>query len=130
MFSHGSAVGARPRPLPRTRYAGHIDLDSNTAARAFGQEYFNLVRRGADGSLSLSADRWRLVAATPEAFHFMAQDPAAPDLIVSTAELDRLVWDQLPKQQTRSQLRFLFATGDVWSFSGKVDLTALAGRGA
>jgi hypothetical protein len=102
-----------------------IDLDYQTAARALGQEYFNLVRRGADGSLSLSADRWRLLSATPEAFHFVAQDPAAPDLIIRTTDLERLVWDQLPKQQTRSQVRFLFATGDVWSFSGKIDLTAL-----
>ena len=102
-----------------------IDLDYDAAARAFGQEYFNLVRRGADGSLSLSADRWRLLSATADAFHFVAQDPAAPDLIVSTVDLERLAWDQLPRQQTRSQIRFVFTSGDVWSFSGKVDLTAL-----
>jgi hypothetical protein len=35
-------------------------LAPETAARAFGDAYFNLIRRGADGSLKLSTDHWRL----------------------------------------------------------------------
>jgi hypothetical protein len=102
-----------------------IELDLTTAARAFGSGYFNLLRRGADGSLVLSADHWRLQALTREAFHFAAQDTSAPDLVVRVEQVERLVWDRLPKQQVRSQIRFYLAGGDLWTFSGSVDESAL-----
>ena len=45
--------------MRQCRVAG-VELDRATAARALGAGWFNLLRRGADGSLVLSADRWRL----------------------------------------------------------------------
>jgi len=103
------------------------ELDPATAARAFGRGSFNLLRRGANGSLTLSADHWRLEPArsTPHTFCFAARDTAAPDLLVDLADVERLVWDRLPKQQVRSQIRFYFRGGDVWTFSGSVDESAL-----
>ena len=35
--------------------------------------------------------------------------------------IQRVVWDRLPKQQVRSQIRFHLKSGDVWTFSGQVD---------
>lgn len=102
-----------------------IRLDPATAARAFGDAYFNLLRRGADGSLRLSSDHWRLREATPELFRFQARDQAAPPLEVRLAEVQELVWDRLPKQQVRSQIRFVLLSGDLWTFSGAVDVSVL-----
>ena len=101
------------------------DLDFPTAARAFGEGYFNLIRRGADGSLVLSADRWRLVAYTGTAFEFEAQQPEAPTLTVQDYEVETVTWDRLPRQNVRSQLRFHMRGGDLWTFSGSVDESAL-----
>ncbi|MDQ6673478.1 MAG: hypothetical protein M3069_22495 [Chloroflexota bacterium] len=105
--------------------ANGIEIDWATAARAFGDTYFNLLRRGADGSLSLSSDHWRLEAASETRFRFTAQEDDAPLLELSLAEVDRVVWDRLPKQTTRSQIRFSLSTGDLWTFSGKVNEAAL-----
>lgn len=102
-----------------------IQLDPETAARAFGEAYFNLLRRGADGSLTLSSDHWRLDQATPELFRFQARDANAPPLEVRLDEVEELVWDRLPKQQVRSQIRFVLVNGDLWTFSGSVDLSVL-----
>jgi hypothetical protein len=95
--------------------------------RAFGANYFNLLRRGADGSLVLSADHWRLEVdrTTPDAFHFSAREDGAPDLVVLSEQIEKLTWDRLPKQQQRSQIRFYLNNGDLWSFSGSVDESAL-----
>jgi hypothetical protein len=38
------------------------------------------------------------------------------------------VWDRLPKQQARSQIRFFLSCGDVWTFSGGVDASVLPKR--
>ena len=105
-----------------------MDLDPETAARAFGDGYFNLLRRGADGSLRLSADHWRLDEATHEVFRFVAREEDAPPLEVRIEDIERLVWDRLPKQQLRSQIRFMLANGDLWTFSGTVDESALSDR--
>ena len=43
-------------------------------------------------------------------------------------EVDQVVWDRLPKQTVRSQLRFVLANGDLWTFSGTVDESVLPGR--
>ena len=104
-----------------------LELDPATAALAFGSAYFNLIRRGADGSLVLSRDHWRLQTHTSslDTFRFSARDAEAPELVVQLAQVERLVWDRLPKQQVRSQIRFVFANGDVWTFSGSVDESAL-----
>ena len=105
-----------------------IDIDLPTAARAFGSAYFNLLRRGADGSLVLSADHWRLDVLTSEAFHFVAREVGAPNLVVPLQDVERLVWDRLPRQQVRSQIRFFLVNGDLWTFSGSVDESALPVR--
>jgi len=101
--------------------SGGVELDYSTAARAFGDAYFNLIRRGADGSLKLSHDHWRLTDATEEVFRFDPREHDAPPLEVLRQDIARIVWDRLPKQQVRSQLRFFLINGDVWTFSGQVD---------
>jgi hypothetical protein len=105
-----------------------IELDAATAARAFGDGYFNLLRRGADGSLRLSSDHWRLVEATPEVFRFSARDPDAPPLEVRLEDIEQVIWDRLPRQQVRSQIRFVLLNGDLWTFSGSVDVSVLPDR--
>ena len=102
-----------------------IDIDPATAARAFGSAYFNLLRRTAQGSLVLSTDHWRLEALTAEAFRFVAREVGAADLVLPLEDVERLAWDRLPKQQVRSQIRFFLVNGDLWTFSGSVDESAL-----
>jgi hypothetical protein len=104
---------------------GGIELDPAIAARAFGDAYFNLVRRGADGSLSLSMDHWRLDATTEQSFRFVPREDHVAPLEVNLADVERVVWDRLPRQQVRSQIRFYFNSGDLWSFSGSVDESVL-----
>ena len=104
-----------------------IDLDQSTAARVFGDAYFNLLRRGADGSLRLSSDHWRLDEATDDAFWFSAREDDAPALEVRRQDVERIVWDRLPRQQVRSQIRFQLTNGDIWTFSGQVDESRLPG---
>src|SRR5579859_4379250 len=105
--------------------ASGIEIDPATAVRAFGDAYFNLLRRGADGSLTLSSDHWRLESAADEAFRFAAREADAPPLEIRVPEVARIIWDRLPKQTVRSQIRFSFANGDLWTFSGQVDESAL-----
>jgi hypothetical protein len=102
-----------------------IDLDRATAARAFGSAFFNLIRRGADGSLIMSMDHWQLDQVTAEAFHFQPREDGATPLELKIDEIQRLTWDRLPRQQVRSQIRFYLANGDLWTFSGSVDESAL-----
>jgi hypothetical protein len=102
-----------------------MDVSASVAARLFGAAYFNLIRRGADGSLVLSADRWRLVRLTEETFDFEAQATEAPPTVVERGDVERISWDRLPKQQRRSQVRFQLRSGDVWTFSGVCDESAL-----
>ncbi len=111
--------------LNQTFVTDGIDLDWATTERVFGSGYFNLIRRGADGSLVLSMDHWRLDQPSDDAFRFTAREADAPPLEVARADVARMVWDRLPKQQVRSQIRFVFANGDLWTFSGTVDESAL-----
>ena len=106
--------------------ADGIELDYTTAVRAFGDAYFNLLRRGADGSLTLSHDHWRLEQASDDAVRFAPREEDAPPHEVRRQDVARIVWDRLPKQQVRSQIRFYLTNGDVWTFSGQVDESALA----
>jgi hypothetical protein len=99
-----------------------MELDPPAAARAFGNASFNLIRRGADGSLVLSADRWRLTALTDAGFAFAALDPAAPAMNLPLADVVGIRWERLPRQRVRSQVRFTLASGDVWTFSGSFTL--------
>ncbi|GAC1318923.1 MAG: hypothetical protein NVSMB2_13940 [Chloroflexota bacterium] len=102
------------------------DLDAASAARAFGHAYFNLLRRGADGSLTLSTDHWRLQRQDDVRLVFEAREPEAPPLDVPLDDIQRLAWDRLPRQQARSQIRVYWRNGDIWTFSGHVDESALA----
>ncbi len=105
-----------------------IGLDQSQTVRAFGTRYFNLIRRGADGSLTLSTDHWRLEQVTAEAFHFAAQEEDAPALVLALDQVERTAWDRLPKQQQRSQIRFYLVSGDLWTFSGSFEESALPRR--
>ena len=58
-------------------------------------------------------------------FFFCAREAEAPPLEVHLQDVEQLVWDRLPKQQVRSQIRFVLTNGDLWTFSGQVDESAL-----
>jgi hypothetical protein len=87
-----------------------------------GSSVLNLIRRGADGSLRMSADRWSLaeVRGGTVVFRSRHDDPAEPAQVleVRLVDVERVTWDRLPKQQVRSQLRFHLKSGDLWTFSG------------
>jgi hypothetical protein len=119
---------ASTKPLSSPLVRDGIQLDPATAARAFGSAYFNLLRRGADGSLRLSSDHWHLDELTEELFRFSAREPEAPLLEVRRSEVAQVLWDRLPKQTVRSQIRFVLTNGDLWTFSGVVDESVLPER--
>jgi len=77
----------------------------------------------------LSRDHWRLDSNNTDAgaFHFSAREEDAPDLLLPFERIEKLTWDRLPKQQQRSQIRFYLKDGDLWTFSGTVDESALPG---
>ena len=115
--------GARQASPPTIR-SPMREIDLATAERALGSGTFNLIRRGADGSLAMSVDRWRLAHRTPTELRFAAQPPAPPHvdpLVLILERIERVTWDRLPNQQTRSQVRFHLHGGDLWTFSGHVD---------
>jgi hypothetical protein len=89
---------------------------------------FNLIRRGHEGSLVLSMDRWRYVGLIGNALRFEAVDPqggAPPPLEVPLDDVEEATWDRLPRQQSRSQVRFRLRGGELLTFSGKVDESRL-----
>ena len=99
------------------------EIDLPTAERALRGAIFTLIRRGADGSLVMSADRWRLDERTPTELRFAAEttDPPPDPLVLAVGCVERITWDRLPKQRTRSQVRFHLRDGDLWTFSGHVE---------
>ncbi len=103
-----------------------IDLEVAIALLAVGP--FNLLIRGDDGSLVMSADKWRSVGVVGDVVRFEAVDPAGgapPPRDIPLLEVARISWDRLPRQQVRSQVRFRLRNGDLLTFSGTVDETAL-----
>jgi hypothetical protein len=107
-------------------------LSPHAAAAALAPGSFNLIRRGHDGSLVLSADRWRCAGIEGNVLRFEAVDPQGgdpPPLLLALDDLDQTTWDRLPKQQTRSQVRFKLQNGDLLTFSGRVDESALPADG-
>lgn len=100
------------------------DVTLDNLLLVLGTSSLNLIRRGADGSLRLSVDRWRLERVSRHAvvFRALAEDvPEAQQVLeVPLAEIERITWDRLPKQRVRSQLRFHLRTGDLWTFSGEL----------
>ena len=100
------------------------DIDAETAERVLDGHICNMIRRGGDGSLVMSADKWRLAERTATTLTFVAVPPAPDDVAPVTIELadvERLAWDRLPKQQKRSQVRAYMRNGDVVTFSGTLD---------
>ena len=97
------------------------EIEPDTAERSLRAVALNLIRRGADGSLVMSADRWRLDQVTPTELRFTAQPPAPSDvkpLVLDRVRIQWITWDRLPKQRVRSQIRFHLVGGDLWTFSG------------
>jgi hypothetical protein len=101
------------------------ELDLPTAARLLELGYFNLIRRGANGSLTLSADKWRLESIGEDGLQFTALSPDALPLLLPVSDVVAVTWDRLPRQQQRSQVRFRLHSGDLWTFSGSVDETTI-----
>ena len=105
------------------------DIDRQAAARALRSTGFNFLRRGADLTLSMSGARWRLVDESPETFIFRPVGPSgAPlpslpgdEMVLRLADVEGITWDRLPRQQYRSQIRFHFHSGELWTFSARLD---------
>ncbi len=97
------------------------ELDPEAVERILDGRVCNMIRRGGDGSLTMSADKWRLAERTVTTLVFVAEPPAPADVApirIELTEVERLAWDRLPKQQTRSQVRCFMRNGDVVTFSG------------
>jgi hypothetical protein len=100
-----------------------VDLDPTAAADLIRGHRLNLIKRGADGSLVMSTDGWHLIDATDEAVTLKADPPAPPEtepMVIVLADVDRITWDRLAKQQARSQVRFHLKSGDLLTFSGRL----------
>jgi hypothetical protein len=98
-------------------------LDPATVLILLDGVSLNLIRRGADGSLVLSRDHWRLSSLVEDAFTFIAEPPAPPDhdpLVIALADVESITWDRLAKQEARSQVRFRLKNGDLQTFSGRI----------
>ena len=99
-------------------------LAPNDLEQILGAQPLDLIRRGADGSLRLSTDRWRLDRVGPLAIEFSSilSDPAdsLQSLEVPLENLEQVTWDRLPKQRARAQVRFHLRDGDLWTFSGRI----------
>jgi len=101
----------------------HRPLAPAEAALLLDGVSLNLIKRGADGSLVMSTDHWRLAAVDDEAFRFVAEPPAPPDTphtVIWLADIERISWDRLTRQQQRSQVRFRLRGGDLHTFSGRL----------
>ena len=100
-----------------------VDLDVTAAADLIRGYRLNLIKRGADGSLVMSTDGWHLIEVTDEAATLKADPPAPPEtepMVIVLADVDRISWDRLAKQQARSQVRFHMKSGDLLTFSGRL----------
>jgi hypothetical protein len=100
----------------------HRTLTPAEAATLLEGIRLNLIRRGADGSLVMSTDHWLLSSVDDEGFTFAAEPPAPPETpptVIRLAEVDRITWDRLTRQQERSQVRFRLKNGDLQTFSGR-----------
>ena len=101
------------------------ELTPEAAIELLSTTTLNLIRRGTDGSLRMSADRWRLAETSASRLRFRSefvQDQETVWLDIDLEEVERQSWDRLPKQQQRSQVRFHFKNGDIWTFSGNIEL--------
>jgi hypothetical protein len=98
-----------------------MQLNRESAADLLRDVRLNLIKRSADGSLTMSADRWYLLDSAVDALRFRSEDREGVEaalLDVDLSDVESLSWDRLPKQHSRSQVRLTFRNGDVWTFSG------------
>jgi hypothetical protein len=101
------------------------DLTPEAAAELLRTPQLTLIRRGADGSLILSADKWTLDRRSDSGFRFRSETVDGMETLWLDVELEsvvRLSWDRLPKQERRSQVRVHFHNGDIWTFSGYLEV--------
>lgn len=99
------------------------ELTAEAATELLSTSTLNLIRRGNDGSLKMSADRWILTESSDAHLRFRSEDAESREIIwldLDLTEVDHQSWDRLPKQQQRSQVRFHFKNGDIWTFSGNI----------
>jgi hypothetical protein len=100
------------------------EIDVGAAARALMASDCNFLRRSAELELSMSGAKWRLAERTPDALTFRAVGPDGallPEaMTLPLSDVERITWDRLPKQQSRSQFRFHHHSGEQWTFSGHV----------
>jgi hypothetical protein len=71
----------------------------------------------------MSNDHWQLASADESTITFAAQPPApetVEPVVVTLAEVDRITWDRLVRQKTRSQIRFHRRDGSLLTFSGPI----------
>jgi len=105
------------------------EIDLDTAARALEAGSFNFLRRCEDLSLRMSGTRWHLAERTPEILTFRpgtpSDTPQEAEMTLALADVDRITWDRLPRQEKRSQIRFHLRNGELWTFSGTVDPSLL-----
>jgi hypothetical protein len=101
------------------------ELALDDLPRILGARPLDLIRRGADGSLRLSTDRWQLLRVGVLAVEFSSIVADSADQVqaleVPLDNLARVTWDRLPKQRARAQVRFHLRDGDLWTFSGRLD---------
>lgn len=103
-----------------------VEIAIETAGRALASGYFNLLRRDS-GALVLSSDRWRLAEIRGDLIRFEPEAAEAPPLELAILDVERVSWDRLPKQRTRSQVRFHLRGGDLWTFSGRIEEAVILG---
>ena len=100
------------------------DISLDEAARALEATDCNFLRRSAELELSMSGAKWRLAERTPEMLTFRAVAPDGallPDaMTLPLGDVERITWDRLPRQESRSQIRFHYHSGELWTFSGHV----------
>ena len=101
------------------------DITLDRAVGALESTGFNFLRRSAEGTLGMFGGHWRLAERTPETLTFRAVAPSGallPDeQVLQLGDVERITWERLPRQKSRSQIRFHFHSSEQWIFSGHVD---------
>jgi hypothetical protein len=99
------------------------ELTREAAIELLSTATLNLIKRGEDGSLRMSADRWNFVELSGTVLRFRTETLESQETLWMELDLNdvaRQSWDRLPKQQQRSQVRFHLKNGDIWTFSGTI----------
>lgn len=101
------------------------EITLDRAARALESTEFNFLRRSPEKTLGMFGGHWRLAEQTPDTLIFRPVAPSGAYLpdeqVLSLSHLERITWERLPRQKSRSQIRFHLPSGEQWIFSGHVD---------